>query len=247
MRRHWFEWELQLVHQLDAFLDSFTILDRKRIWRWMPKQFGNYSVFSAYNSLLNWRTHNRHYSLMEALWKVNIPPKASHAIWRFFLDRVPSRANLVRRNIAISDPSCIFCNFSVETTYHCLLACPLIQSSWMKWFDLLHCPIASLGSIAQLFLLMLDMLRTKRDLANWRIIIWAILWCVWRCRNNCCFNGLQMDVYKLWEDILITSWMWLKGTKKFSYPLSQWLMNLMQCIFTCMSQRSMGTRNNYAA
>ncbi|GJS09735.1 RNA-directed DNA polymerase, eukaryota, reverse transcriptase zinc-binding domain protein [Tanacetum coccineum] len=53
--------------------------------------------------------------------------------------RLATRPSLVARGISITDPSCPFCNQSIEDVHHVLVACPRVARVWRKvwaWWNL---------------------------------------------------------------------------------------------------------------
>ncbi|GKF00703.1 RNA-directed DNA polymerase, eukaryota, reverse transcriptase zinc-binding domain protein [Tanacetum coccineum] len=65
-------------------------------------------------------------------WNSWVPRKVNICAWRVFLDRIPTRANLVRRGIHVENPCCVFCEEHMESTNHCFFSCPVIKPIWIK-------------------------------------------------------------------------------------------------------------------
>lgn len=87
---------------------------------WWPEQSGVYSVCSAYNLLMNdvLDSDNLHADgNLRALWKLKIPPKVKHFLWRFCRDILPTRSKLRFRHIDVQD-SCPWCASGSESTMH---------------------------------------------------------------------------------------------------------------------------------
>ena len=59
----------------------------------------------------------------EELWKLKIPPKVVVFAWRLFRDRLPTKSNLTRRNVALNDTYCPFCRRAKEDAAHLFLHC----------------------------------------------------------------------------------------------------------------------------
>ena len=74
-----------------------------RVWKADPS--GIYSTKSAYRLL---RTSNPipEANILKTIWKLNVPPRAAIFSWRLILDRLPTRGNLLRRNVQMQDNSC---------------------------------------------------------------------------------------------------------------------------------------------
>nr|KYP43155.1 hypothetical protein KK1_035414 [Cajanus cajan] len=66
---------------------------------------------------------------------------------------------------------------------------------------------------------------------KWQVVCYAISWCVWKHKNLCIFRQGQFDRSKLMEDIISTSWSWLKfSDNSFQYPFSVWSTNPDMCL-----------------
>nr|GFA05438.1 zinc finger, CCHC-type [Tanacetum cinerariifolium] len=60
-------------------------------------------------------------------WVKNIPIKVNIFAWRLALDRLPTRANLVQRNVVTESQSCPFCDAILEDTSHLFFNCSLAR------------------------------------------------------------------------------------------------------------------------
>ncbi|GJW67775.1 RNA-directed DNA polymerase, eukaryota, reverse transcriptase zinc-binding domain protein [Tanacetum coccineum] len=65
-------------------------------------------------------------------WNSWVPRKVSICAWRVFLDRLPTRANLVHRGIQVQNPCCVLCEDNLESMNHCFFSCPKIKILWLK-------------------------------------------------------------------------------------------------------------------
>ena len=63
------------------------------------------------------------------LWRLQIPPKSKHFLWRACLNALPTKANLTHRGISIAG-NCALCPYQSETVTHILWACPLAHNVW---------------------------------------------------------------------------------------------------------------------
>lgn len=62
---------------------------------------------------------------LEKEWKSRAPPKVLAFVWRALLNRLPTRANLSRRQV-IFDPAaigCVLCGEPLESEVHLFLMC----------------------------------------------------------------------------------------------------------------------------
>ncbi|MCI41257.1 F-box family protein, partial [Trifolium medium] len=65
------------------------------------------------------------------------PSKVSGFVWQLLHGRVPTRNNLVTRQIldVDGDVSCALCGEAMETELHLFLYCEIAQLVWMEIFD----------------------------------------------------------------------------------------------------------------
>nr|GEZ32641.1 RNA-directed DNA polymerase, eukaryota [Tanacetum cinerariifolium] len=87
-------------------------------------------------------------------WVKNIPIKVNIFAWRLALDRLPTRANLVQRNVVTESQSCPLCNLILEDTSHLFFNCSLARD-----VTRLLCPWWNLG------------VQTFSSYAEW--LVWA--------------------------------------------------------------------------
>jgi len=66
------------------------------------------------------------------MWKVKLPPKVNIFLWRMLWNKLPSRDNLMRRNIIGEDGdlSCLFCQNSNEFVIHLSFGCLRVDEIW---------------------------------------------------------------------------------------------------------------------
>lgn len=79
--------------------------------------------------------------IYKCIWSVRAPSKALAYTWRIMQDRIQSRGNLLRRNIAVLEGNynCPICNSELQTTSHALFECTMVYDIWMqvyKWLGI---------------------------------------------------------------------------------------------------------------
>ena len=123
-RRNLFESELVMA---DCFLNDVNgdIIQphRRDAWIWKPHPSGQYSVRSAYDVLRGEDFEGDDVKVFEELWKLRIPPKFAVFAWRLLKERLPSKKNLIRRQVTIIDTLCPFCRNSEENEAHLFFLC----------------------------------------------------------------------------------------------------------------------------
>nr|GEW66678.1 RNA-directed DNA polymerase, eukaryota, reverse transcriptase zinc-binding domain protein [Tanacetum cinerariifolium] len=88
-------------------------------------------------------------------WVKSIPIKINVFVWKVYLDRLPTRLNLIRRGVHVPSLSCPVCNAAYEDMSHLLFSCDLANdvvrlvcrwwnltwsplgwySEWLSWFN----------------------------------------------------------------------------------------------------------------
>src|SRR4051812_46402928 len=65
-------------------------------------------------------------NLLKVTWDLRIPLKIKVFSWRFFIERIPSKDQLLKRVVInFTNPDCIFCGNHLENSYlffHCQMA-----------------------------------------------------------------------------------------------------------------------------
>ena len=155
------------------------------------------------------------------------PPTALSFAWRLLWDRLPSKENLIRRQIVLQNDLCPFCQSQVESASHLFFTCHKVMplwwefNSWVKEDRVLHskpmdnflqhCSLAGLRN------------------SNRRRKIWwiATTRSIWNLRNDMIFNNQPFDISKLVDKTIFLTWSWLRGWEKdFIVPFHQWSSNM---------------------
>lgn len=98
--------EQEELHSLEIFLfDVQLVEDTHDRWKWTLHKFNLFTVSSCYTFVMSLMNHTHLGSdILEVLsdvWKIPVPSKVVVFCWRFFVNRLPTKENLIRRNVAI--------------------------------------------------------------------------------------------------------------------------------------------------
>jgi len=121
--------ELENVHINQSNRDSL-------IWKADPN--GIYSTKSAYTFLQEANREVLEDSASKIIWSLKIPPRATAFSWRLLENRIPTRANLRRRQVEMPSYSCPLCESEEETASHVLFNCTKTRNLWweaMSWVN----------------------------------------------------------------------------------------------------------------
>jgi hypothetical protein len=162
---------------------------------WSETKTGVFSVKSAYEMLERERirsiTGECSYSaqlrwLWRKIWKLAIPGKIKHFLWRAYHETLPTNHQLHRRKIR-SSSLCSICDQKEETTYHAIWQCPLARNTWA----LIHGRLQKLsnqdGEFSR-FLQWIFKALPKEEVEDWAVTAWSI----WNARNRFVHEDCQI-------------------------------------------------------
>lgn len=112
------------------------------------------------------------------IWKLKVPNKVRHFMWRASSESLPTNSNLFKRHI-LSDSSCSLCEDHPEDVLHCLWLCDYAKCVWFsnQTFCLPRTRVfRSFGDLANFIL-------TKTS-SNSATLFSMVAWSIWTCRNK---------------------------------------------------------------
>lgn len=200
-------------------------------WKWKQKADGRYSTSSAYVAMYNTQAAGQHVGVNGVAFQLVCnklaPLKVSVLAWRLLRDRLPTKTNLVKRRVALSeaDRKCCFCGLYDEDAGHVFFHCSSIYDIWRECYAWLGVPTVLHQSPLENFLIHDGILSGKRG--NFlAICIWeCLVWSIWKLRNNVIFKGKEANTVLLLDEVKGRVWSW-GLTKNFihcNFPLREWL------------------------
>nr|GEX99563.1 RNA-directed DNA polymerase, eukaryota [Tanacetum cinerariifolium] len=141
-------------------------------------------------------------------WVKCVPIKINVFAWRVSLDRLPTRLNLIRRNISVLSPLCSVCSNAQEDVSHLLYNCDLasgISRLVCRWWDLTWSPLSSNSEWLSWFKYIRLPSKTKDLLEGVFYISW---WSVWNFRNHLLFSAKSPRKDVIFDDIVTRSFTW---------------------------------------
>ena len=109
------------------------------VWEWTRDPTGQYSTRNAYNMLGEEAAVGSQEECFEKVWRLKIPSRIAVFAWRLLRDRLPTRQNLQRRQVQLTDTLCPFCKNEEEGASHLFFHCSRIQPIWwetMSWLNI---------------------------------------------------------------------------------------------------------------
>ncbi|RZC29900.1 Exocyst complex component SEC6 isoform B [Glycine soja] len=132
-RRNFFDHEIDMVA---AFMEDIADVQihpsSMDCLNWRADTTGSYSTKSAYNLLMVDGTSAAEDSVSRSMWNLKIPPRASAFSWRLFKNRLPTKANLRRRQVALPSYRCPLCDVEEERVGHIMFSCTTTRSLWWE-------------------------------------------------------------------------------------------------------------------
>jgi len=202
-------------------------MHRRDGWVWRGDPSGHYTAQSNYNLLREETADGIQDSVYHELWKLKVPLKCTIFAWRLLRDRLPTKINLHRRQVEVSDTSCPLCRNAVEDAGHLFFHCRKVTPIWWESSSWVSQSAAFPKDPKMHFLQhdpsMVDGLRAKRWKWWWIVVTWTI----WKQRNKLIFSNDFFDSNKVMDDAVFLLWTWLRNLEKdFSMHFNQWSSNI---------------------
>ena len=235
------EWNLTwrrplFENEIDSAVNFLTDIADKAIqqqgidaWVWSGDPADHYSTQTAYNMLGEEAAAGRQEECFEKLWRIRIPARIVIFAWRLIRDRLPTRQNLRRRQVQLTDMLCPFCRIKEEGASHLFFHCSKIQPIWWDTMSWLHIkgafPLSPKQHFLQHFGVQLDGVRINKW-QYWRL---ALTWSIWKLRNSIVFSNVTFNANSLFEDATFLLWSWLRSFEKdFTVHFNQWASSFTQ-------------------
>ena len=124
---------------------------------------------------------------VQAVWK-NIPPRVQFFLWLLSNNRVLIRDNLAKRR-EVTDPPCLLCD-EKESISHLFFHCCVAKNVWESVsFWLTRTVGTDFESVASLWI-------ANKKFMVCNIVSSAVIWVLWKLRNELCFQGVPWSGMK---------------------------------------------------
>lgn len=133
-------WEEGLVGECSGLLSNGVLqFDTVDKWQWYLKPDKGYLIRGVYQMLTTTETLIQ-FAQSNQIWHKEVPLKVTNFAWRFLRERLPTKDNLLRRDILYHDNHlCAGGAGMEETTNHLFLSCPIFDTIWYQlrhWFGI---------------------------------------------------------------------------------------------------------------
>ncbi|XP_028060624.1 uncharacterized protein LOC114264228 [Camellia sinensis] len=219
----WEEEEVLRLHELLRETPTLS-LESKDSCQWMANPEGSFTVASAWK----WWMYSKgpNLNVTKDLWKNFAPSKVKFCGWLVWRGRLKTVA--VLKNLRVlnedSDSLCLFCKSEEESVHHLMLFCPFVDM--MQWWGLVW---VLPGLVKDLLLWWSGVKFSKIVLRMWKVIPLAVMWSLWKARNECLFSGKPVEWNELAELVNVRVALWSKlNIEGMHYSVQQIVTNLHQ-------------------
>ncbi|GKC12718.1 RNA-directed DNA polymerase, eukaryota [Tanacetum coccineum] len=158
-------------------------------------------------------------------WIKQIPIKINIFAWRVFLDRLPSKMNLLRRGVQVSSLLCPICISYNEDVSHSFFSCSLavdVSRLVCRWWDVVWTPLGSYSDWLSWF-------KSIRMGSNIKCLLEGVFyvswWCIWNFRNHELFAVHKPRKAVIFDDIVERSFLWCSARCNTSISWNRWCQN----------------------
>ncbi|XP_058776563.1 uncharacterized protein LOC131650876 [Vicia villosa] len=161
---------------------------------------------------------------LKVMWDLKLPPKIKVFAWRAFIDRLPTRDQLLNRGVVtVTCPDCVMCGSFLESSSHLFFYCQEVKVIWKHVFFWIGSPKEFTEEEMPCF----EVIQEKVNCSKRRILInfvWlATIWSIWLMRNAIIFKGEVFCFDVICSNIVFLSWRWLcTGYTKFRPIYYEW-------------------------
>lgn len=123
---------------VDEILKNLLSATMQDCWIWHYDKRGQYTVKSGYKMGMMLRQVASSSSTCDPtwwrkLWKLKIPNKIKHFVWKSFHHAIPTMVNLGHHHVPVGY-GCPICSERLETTDHALFHCTRAREIWANMY-----------------------------------------------------------------------------------------------------------------
>ncbi|GKC47574.1 RNA-directed DNA polymerase, eukaryota, partial [Tanacetum coccineum] len=148
--------------------------------------------------------------------------------WRWDLngsDRLPTRVNLIRRDVQVPSSNCPICSSDDEDASHLLFRCSMaadIHRLICRWWGLNW---ANIGSYAEWLSWFKDIWLGSNVKSFLEGVFYVSWWYIWTFRNKLMFASVKPRKDVIFDDIISSSFTWCNARSKLSFTWDSWLQH----------------------
>ncbi|GAU34816.1 hypothetical protein TSUD_394420 [Trifolium subterraneum] len=169
----------------------------------------------------------------DLIWHPQVPLKVSILAWRLLRDRLPTKANLVTRDILSSEAHfCVSGCRMVESAQHLFLSCSTFGSLWSLVSSWIGSSLVNSHTISDHFAQFTLSAGGSRGCRSFIHLIWLVsVWVVWNERNSRLFRGSANSIQHMLDKIKKNSYRLLKATSStLTFNYHSWWSSPLICL-----------------
>ncbi|GJR46466.1 RNA-directed DNA polymerase, eukaryota [Tanacetum coccineum] len=214
--------ESQQLDQLSLLLDTVILSNMDDRWFWDLNGDGVFQVKDV-RSMLD----EAFLPKMEVptRWIKSIPIKVNVFAWKLYLDRLPTRSNLSRRNVSLPSLACPLCDHVLEDSSHLFFGCSVakdIQKLICRWWNLDVHPYESYEDWLSWFKSIRLGSKAKEVLEGVFYVSW---WSLWNFRNQFLFASHIPRKDAIFDNIVLRSFYWCVARCNRTLNWVSWLQH----------------------
>jgi len=182
-----FVWEEEMLLELKEDLGGFKGSQEEDVWRWRLEDDGRFSVKSLYRKMEGLMLEDESVSLEEVRvfsrkGSSAAPSKVAAFSWKLLHNRIPTKANLVHRQVLAPKSSlqCVMCEGLLESANHLFLHCSFAMKVWdevMRWLGFHFVTPPNLFFLWDSW----DGVSSNKKIRKGLRMIWhAVVWSIWK-------------------------------------------------------------------
>ena len=194
---------------------------------WTLAKSKGFKVSSYYQALLGVCTQSFPW---RSIWKQKVPSRVAFFVWIATLGTILTIDNLRKKKALILD-WCYMRKSKGESVDYLLLHCPIVYEFWSMVFTLFDIHWVMPKSVVELLACWQGNFGHHCNGAIWMAVPHCLMWCIWRERNNQCFEDSKKTIanLKLFFFKTLLDWMSIIG----SYSIF-WVYGLMNACNLCI-------------
>ena len=160
---------------------------------WTPAKGKGFEVSSHYQALLGVCTQSFPW---RSIWMQNVPSRVVFFVWIAAFGTVLTIDNLHKKKVLILD-WCYMCKSNGESVDLLLQHCPIVYELWSMVFTLFGTYWAMPNTMVELLACWQGNFSRHRNGVIWMAVPYCLMWCIWRERNNRCFEDFERTIADL--------------------------------------------------
>ena len=225
-RRPVSERELEEVSNLLSSLGRVRVcgaLEDK--WVWVEEGSGLFTCKSLFKTLIDKPTFTP-FNFYHFIWKISIPSKLRVFGWLLILKKLNTQDLLQKRQplLYVSPSWCVMCKKGSETVNHLFLHCSVAQKVWTNILQKFTISWVLPQDINHLILGDFMFGRDRRTKLLWSLVIFAVLWTLWRERNQRIFEDREESLPNIIDSVHYWVALWASLNKDLNlFSFMDWL------------------------